>query len=334
MAEQEQEFLTVEEASRVLWPSARQSLWLMVWWGLLVLPHCCANGHEWQNFNRNQDRGNYFLHCTTRETVVSQRSDDDENSESPSTKKKMCNRKLTWRRPGTVPIYCCRTMAPDTYLRCLYWFCDDFSYNTARKQARATPKMWSKLVHRLRSILLLAMCRLQDSQGKLGGLGNLVAIDETWMTTKKRVRGGFRGRQTAGTKTSVLGMVEVNLASRRSTGRCLLLEIPDRKAKTLQTRVRNHVLPGSLVSLMLTLDTDGLPRKTPATCTGVKKETSTFSLSFYAVFEIGKMRILTMLMIQLCPESCLILQLLPESTVMWRLFAFGRVSVREWAKAF
>ena len=49
---------------------------------------------------------------------------------------------------------------------------------------------------------------------------------------KKRVRGGFRGRQTAGTKTSVLGMVDVNLASRRCTGRCVLLEIPDRKAKT------------------------------------------------------------------------------------------------------
>ena len=64
---------------------------------VLVLPHCCANGHQWQNFNWNQDRGNYFLHCTTRETVASQRSDDtDENSDSPSTKKKVCNRKLTW----------------------------------------------------------------------------------------------------------------------------------------------------------------------------------------------------------------------------------------------
>ena len=77
-----------------------------------------------------------------------------------------------------------------------------------------------------------------------------------------------------------------------------------------------------------------------------EQETSTFSLSFYAVFEIGKMRILTMylnhnpcddpypktcsdsfgascglqrLMIQLCPESCLILQLLPESCLMLQL---------------
>ena len=38
MAEQDQEFLTAEEASRVLWPSARQSLWFMVWLGLLLLP--------------------------------------------------------------------------------------------------------------------------------------------------------------------------------------------------------------------------------------------------------------------------------------------------------
>ena len=84
--------------------------------------------------------GNYFLHCTIRETVVSQHSDDtDENSDSPSTKTKMCNRKLTWRRPGTVPIYCCRTMAPDTYLRCLYWFCDDCSYNTALHESRLVP---------------------------------------------------------------------------------------------------------------------------------------------------------------------------------------------------
>ena len=247
MADQD-DLLTADVAAQVMWPSPRQSLWFLVWYGLLVMPQCCGNGHEWTNFNRNKEGGNYFLHCTARVVVEGlpppQDDEDDESAGSSSPKKKMCNKKLTWRRPGTLAHYCARTMGPDKYLRCLYWFSDDCPYRTARKHAKASPKVWGTFVHRVRSILWLVMSRGQD---QLGGPGKIVAVDETWLTTKKRVRGGFRGRETAGTKTTVLGMAEIDLESRRCTGKCRLLQIPDRKASTLQRHVRAHVLPGSLV---------------------------------------------------------------------------------------
>ena len=214
-----------------------------------MLPQFCANGHEWHNFNRNKEGANYFLHCTARSTVEpTQRDEENSGDEASSGKRqKMCNRKLTWRRPGTLPYYCARTMSPDVYLKCLYWFSDDCPYKTGRRHAGASSKIWSKFVFRARSILWLVVSKLQDGQGQMGGPGKIVAVDETWLTTKKRTRGGFRGRETAGTKTSVLGMIELDLATRRCTGRCFLKQIPNRKAKTLKAEIQAHVCPGSLV---------------------------------------------------------------------------------------
>ena len=151
-----------------------------------MLPQFCANGHEWHNFNRNKEGANYFLHCTARSTVEpTQRDEENSGDEASSGKRqKMCNRKLTWRRPGTLPYFCARTMSPDVYLKCLYWFSDDCPYKTGRRHAGASSKIWSKFVFRVRSILWLVVSKLQDGQGQMGGPGKIVAVDETWLTTK------------------------------------------------------------------------------------------------------------------------------------------------------
>jgi hypothetical protein len=56
-----------------------------------------------------------------------------------------------------------------------------------------------------------------------------VCIDETHFTRRRHTRGGFQGRFTAGHETIILGMVELDLATRRETGRIRLLVIPDKK---------------------------------------------------------------------------------------------------------
>ena len=152
-------------------------------------------------------------------------------------------------------------MAPDTYLRCLYWFCDDCSYNTARKQARATTKMWSKFVHRLRSILQLAMCRLQDLQGKLGGAGNLVAIDESWMMTKNGFAEAFVEDKPRAPKPQ-------SWAWWKLIWQMFAAGDSRQDGEDFASTCGIMSYPALWFSLMLTLDTDGLPRKTPATCTG------------------------------------------------------------------
>ena len=42
-------------------------------------------------------------------------------------------------------------------------------------------------------------------------------------------------------------MLELDLSTRKATGRCLLVEIPDRTARTLQLYIRRHIVAGSLV---------------------------------------------------------------------------------------
>ena len=45
---------------------------------------------------------------------------------------------------------------------------------------------------------------------KIGGRGKIVCIDETFITRKKRNRGGFRGRTTLGHQTIVMAGVELD----------------------------------------------------------------------------------------------------------------------------
>ena len=238
----DEEFLTAAEASKKLWPTNRQACWFLIWYGLLVMPLCCAAGHQWKSFNSNSDKGNLFLHCTERIPNPDFHS-DDEDDDVP--RKKLCNKKMTWRRPGTLPNYLGNNFKPAEYLASLYWFASDSSYKAARKQAGVSMKNWRGFATKIRGILRLSVARFSSAQ--LGGDGRIVCVDETFLTKKKHCKGGFRGRATAGTKKIVLGMLELDLSTRKATGRCLLVEIPDRTARTLQLYIRRHIVAGSLV---------------------------------------------------------------------------------------
>ena len=77
----------------------------------------------------------------------------------------------------------------------------------------------------------------------------VVLVDETYITKKKRQRGGFQGRTTTGHKTIVLGFFELNVAEepRRGTGRAFLIEIPNCKRSTIEAAIRKYVREGSVV---------------------------------------------------------------------------------------
>ena len=116
---------------------------------------------------------------------------------------------------------------------------------TCKKEANVTQAMWSKAVARLRSILWLRLCK--DSEQPLGGPGKVVCIDEAFICKKRRSRGGFQGRSTSGTKQIILGMIELDLETRKATGRIFLSTIPDRSQKTLRKHIQKQVLPGALI---------------------------------------------------------------------------------------
>ena len=75
----------------------------------------------------------------------------------------------------------------------------------------------SSLAYNLRNIMFESLKRQEDTE-KLGGPDKVVCIDETHFTRRRHTRGGFQGRFTAGHETIILGMVELDLATRRETG--------------------------------------------------------------------------------------------------------------------
>ena len=85
-----------------------------------------------------------------------------------------------------------------------------------------------------------------------GGRDNpnlVVLMDETHITKKKRNKGGFQGRSTAGHTTFIIGFFELDISSepRIRTGRTLLIIIPDKTRKTIEEAITRYVRAGSII---------------------------------------------------------------------------------------
>lgn len=62
-----------------------------------------------------------------------------------------------------------------------------------------------------------------------------------------RTAGGSQGIPRLATKTIALGMMELDLSTRKATGKCVLKVIPDRTQHILKQEIQTHIAPGSLV---------------------------------------------------------------------------------------
>ena len=90
------------------------------------------------------------------------------------------------------------------------------------------------------------MMKLQNTEILGGGKYNpniVVIIDETFVTKKKRNKGGFQGRSTAGHTNIIIVFFELDILSepRVGTGRTLLIIVPDRTCKTIEDAIRRYV---------------------------------------------------------------------------------------------
>jgi transposase-like protein len=89
----------------------------------------------------------------------------------------------------------------------------------------------------------LAFHLINETPDQPMGGGNLVVVDETFLTVRKY---NF-GRQTAGTTLKLIGMVELDPTRRRETGLCKLVIIPDLKKETFKAFIKPNVIPGSTI---------------------------------------------------------------------------------------
>ncbi|CAE7555937.1 unnamed protein product [Symbiodinium microadriaticum] len=232
-----------EECAAKLWSGNNRALWFLVWLELLILPRCCSRGHEWKfpNGNDNEDGSYCHLHCTARLQEVFPASEEDDEK-APTHKR--CNYKKTWRNQSDLPYFLPASMTPSQYLRTLYWFSSDAPQKQVLKETGLAETTWAKIRNKIRDLLWLVI-QQQFNRVQLGGPGRVVVIDETFCTRKKTNAGGFVGRSTMGNKTIVMGFLELDLATRKATGACVLITIANRKQATLKREIETHVLPGS-----------------------------------------------------------------------------------------
>ena len=85
---------------------------------------------------------------------------------------------------------------------------------------------------------------------KLGGPGKVVVIDESFITRRKRNRGGFMGRTTTGHTTVVFAALELLVqpdGSHKETGRAVLRVVPNKTTATLAKLIEKFIAAGSTV---------------------------------------------------------------------------------------
>ena len=228
------EAMDPDRARDNLWITPKRALQALVWAGVLVLPEICRRGHEWS-------LGAGGMQCFHK---VSWLGDDGDELFG------QCNLKKTWRRPGSLPFFLPSNVKPDSFLKGVYYFAEDATPQTAIKYSGLKGKAFGSLATHLRMMCHAAIQKLmtKEDMPNLGGKPHLaVCIDETYFTRKKIARGGFQGRYSVGHKTIVLGMVELNLMTRKTTGNVRLLVIPRTTKAMMQKMIKTHVCEGSLI---------------------------------------------------------------------------------------
>jgi transposase-like protein len=120
------------------------------------------------------------------------------------------------------------------------WFYVMFLFTTSRNGVAAkrvereigvTYKTAWRMCHEVRKYMAAL-----DSDDPLGGVGEVVQVDETWIGGKAV----GKGRAYKGNKTAVMGMLEPK-------GELITRVIPDAKRVTLWSHICDNVLPGTIL---------------------------------------------------------------------------------------
>ena len=229
-----------EEAAELLWTGRSAATEFLVWVGLLTVARLCPRGHEWK-LNPHGTR------CVTLLSRYEDVESEDENG-NPKVKREFCRAASTWRTPGG---FCqalpSRGFTPDKFVKTLFWFSEGESLRRCKKEACISDKVLARIVNALRRIMRWDLERSWAAEPKLGGWGNIVAIDETYWRKPKVNRAGFRGRFLRTQKVCVLGLCEISMETRTCTGRVRLIQIAGPTKACIREQVLRHVELGSLV---------------------------------------------------------------------------------------
>ena len=129
------------------------------------------------------------------------------------------------------------SLHPSTLVKkLLFWFSQQAPIQSVSNYLQVERRLVSTWFDHIRA--WLAVWLAKSTVDLLAGEGYAVVIDECWLSRQKRSR-GIRGRTTKPQKILVLGGTEINLETRRETGRCFLRIVQNRRAETIQRVVQS-----------------------------------------------------------------------------------------------
>ena len=133
-------------------------------------------------------------------------------------------------------------------LRILFWYSQKMGISQMFEYTKIPIKSLSRACGIIRKKLAKLILRNQADEEELMGRGHTaVLIDCTWVTKKKRNRGGFRGRTTAGHQTCIIGMYELDLTTRKGTGRVILKTVVGERKEVMQKLIPKYCVPGATI---------------------------------------------------------------------------------------
>eukprot|EP00969_Alexandrium_andersonii_P204622 9042224-Alexandrium_andersonii.AAC.1 len=157
--------MNAESAAPVLWQTPRRALFTLVFAGLLVVPRLCPAGHAW----KATDSETYTcLHC--KHYTVAE-DDDEEEEDEGRDKRKFCNKKKSWRVPGSFAFDCPSNLTCRQFMKVLYWFGEKVSVGMVAGQAGAPVKTVRAISYMLRCLMSVKIAETQRADPMLGGPG-------------------------------------------------------------------------------------------------------------------------------------------------------------------
>ena len=264
--------------------TAAQALRFLAWAGLLGAPEACPRGHKWgahgsggafatfhcthrrpsaARGGRGKKRGEPRPMCNAKRSWRAARPDPTERSPpraGPSRRTRSAGPTSSARPRGSsragfampcpAEAFCPlagrlpNSVGPGVLLELLFWF----AVKTPVQAAAAFTGVDRGTVRRVFYVLRLQLLEFLAASfnGQLGGPGRVVVVDETCVTRPKRSR-TLHGRRTRPMQIWVVAGVELDLQTRKLTGRAFLRLVNNRSRATMEHVLRTLLVPGAEV---------------------------------------------------------------------------------------
>ena len=217
------------------------ALEFLAWAKLLWAPAVCPRGHDWrprekkaQKSSNPKVEGAHFQ-CVWRPESPN-KPGRPRAEHALFQKPAQCRECRTWRQWCPLALGMPTSIHPSTLVKLLFWFSQEIPIQAVSNYVQLDRHTVSTWFDHIRA--WLAVWLAQSTVDLLGGEGYAVVIDECWLSRQKRSR-GIKGRVTKPQKILVLGGMEINLETRRETGRCFLRIVQNRRAATIERVVRS-----------------------------------------------------------------------------------------------